>query len=151
MVLGVALVLGGCSKAPVIAEAARDSQSLTSTTTQLSAAPTTVLATTTSAAPQVRRERTTTTTSQYLRVQTTTPADSYEYGEWAIPAYIVMCESKGNWMAHNKSSGASGPYQLMPLHFNGALAMHQSRAAQHAKAAQLWNGGKGKGHWSECL
>ncbi len=87
-------------------------------------------------------------TSTSLRVQTTTIPEIT--GEWAIPTYIVMCESGGSWTAYN-ASGASGPYQLMPLHFGGELAMHQSREAQHAKAAQLWNGGKGKHHWSECL
>lgn len=75
-----------------------------------------------------------------------------DYGEWAIPRYIVACETGGtfDWYAYN-SSGASGPYQLMPMHFDGELAMNQSRSAQHAKAAELWDGGKGKSHWSECL
>lgn len=86
------------------------------------------------------------------RVRVTTTALSYEpSGEWAIPTYIVMCESGGDWMAYNPASGASGPYQLMPMHFGGALAMHQSRAAQHAKAAELWDGGRGRNHWRDCL
>ncbi len=76
-----------------------------------------------------------------------------DYGEWAIPKYIVACET-GNtfsWTAYNSSSGASGPYQLIPAHFGGELAMNQSRAAQHQKAAELWNGGRGKSHWEACL
>lgn len=84
-------------------------------------------------------------TAEYLQ-----PEATIETGAWAIPTYIVMCESGGDWYAHNPS-GASGPYQIMPMHFGGELAMNQSRAAQHAKAAELWNGGKGKSHWSACL
>lgn len=85
-----------------------------------------------------------------VKVFTSTVGPWLAYGEWAIPAYIVECESEGDWYAHN-ASGASGPYQLMPIHFNGALAMNQSRAAQHAKAAELWDGGRGESHWVECL
>jgi hypothetical protein len=98
-----------------------------------------------------------TTVGSELRKQTPTQPSSSSstalpYNGWAIPEYIVSCETGGtfDWMAYN-ASGASGPYQLMPLHFGGELAMHQSRAAQHAKAAELWNGGKGKSHWSACL
>lgn len=81
---------------------------------------------------------------------TTAPPAFLDYGEWAIPRYIVMCESGGDWNAIN-SSGASGPYQLMPIHFGGELAMYQSRAAQHAKAAELWDDGRGRSHWAACL
>lgn len=35
------------------------------------------------------------------------------YGKWAIPGYIVECESGGNWNAYNSSSGAFGPYQFL--------------------------------------
>ncbi len=34
------------------------------------------------------------------------------YGKWAIPGYIVACESGGSWNAYNPS-GAVGPYQLL--------------------------------------
>lgn len=81
---------------------------------------------------------------------TTAAVERESSGEWAIPTYIVMCESGGRWDAYNPS-GASGPYQLMPFHFGGELAMNQSRAAQHAKAAELWNGGRGRSHWAACL
>ena len=93
-----------------------------------------------------------------LLMQTTTAVgverpSGGDYGGWAIPAYIVSCETGGtfDWYAYNASSGASGPYQLIPLHFGGELAMNQSRAAQHAKAAELWDGGRGRLHWAECL
>lgn len=85
-------------------------------------------------------------------VATTLPGTSLAYGEWAIPRYIVSCETGGtfDWYAYNPSR-ASGPYQLMPVHFGGELAMNQSRAAQHAKATELWAGGAGKSHWAACL
>ena len=88
--------------------------------------------------------------AEYLQpVATTAPVQATSSG-WSIPTYIVMCESGGDWDAYN-ASGASGPYQLMPMHFGGELAMNQSRAAQHAKAAELWAGGAGKSHWAACL
>lgn len=34
-------------------------------------------------------------------------------GKWAIPSYIVRCESGGNYQARNPS-GAGGAYQIMP-------------------------------------
>lgn len=88
-----------------------------------------------------------------LPVQTTVPEAT---GEWAIPTYVVMCESGGSWTAQN-ASGAAGPYQLMPEHFGGESALNQTRAAQHAKAAYLWNGGVntrsglGPQNWKACL
>lgn len=85
-----------------------------------------------------------------LRKQTPTPTNDHTTTFWSIPTYIVMCESGGDWNAYNPS-GPSGPYQLMPFHFGGELAMYQSQAAQHAKAAELWNGGRGRSHWAACL
>ena len=35
-------------------------------------------------------------------------------GPYSIPAYIVMCESGGNYGALNPSSGAGGAYQILP-------------------------------------
>ncbi len=40
-------------------------------------------------------------------------------GTWAIPEYIVMCESGGNYHAVNASSGAGGAYQIMPATWRG--------------------------------
>ena len=37
-----------------------------------------------------------------------------EGGPYAIPTYIVMCESGGNYRAYNASSGAGGAYQILP-------------------------------------
>jgi hypothetical protein len=38
----------------------------------------------------------------------------YGRGGWAIPEYIVQCESGGDYGAVNPSSGATGAYQIMP-------------------------------------
>ena len=67
------------------------------------------------------------------------------YGRWAIPAYIVMCESKGSYTAQNPS-GAYGAYQLMPTWW-GHLGRKPTPREQDAIAARLWNGGAGRSHW----
>ena len=161
VVMASALVLAGCSgKGEIIPTPSPEPhtpttlQPINSTALAAPEAPTTTVPATTTTEPEpepttiptVPPRRSTTTTTEYLREQAVIESST----EWAIPTYIVMCESGGNWYAYN-ASGASGPYQLMPLHFGGELAMHQSREAQHAKAAELWNGGKGKSHWAACL
>lgn len=64
------------------------------------------------------------------------------FGDWAIPAAIVMCESGGNFSALNPSSGAGGAYQILPSTwkaYGGKGLPHQaSPAEQHAIAAQIW-------------
>lgn len=67
------------------------------------------------------------------------------YGNWAIPAAIVMCESKGSFTAQNPS-GAYGAYQLMPTWWSH-LGRKPTPAEQHAIAAKLWNGGAGRSNW----
>lgn len=85
-----------------------------------------------------RRKR---THAWVARIDAITP-----YGKWAIPPYIVMCESGGAWSAYNPS-GASGPYQLlgkgaiMPASYPRAWAQH------HTIAYNLWAGGNGASHW----
>lgn len=117
---------------------------------------TTVVVTTTTEEPTTTTELAPTTVATVRRTTTTAayvepaPAGDHDYGEWEIPAYIVMCESGGSWTAEN-TSGAGGPYQLMPEHFGGASALRQSRAAQHAMAKRLWAGGAGRSNWAACL
>jgi hypothetical protein len=36
------------------------------------------------------------------------------FGPYAIPGYIVECESHGDWNAVNPKSGARGRYQFLP-------------------------------------
>lgn len=66
---------------------------------------------------------------------------------WAIPGYIVACESGGSWTAYNPS-GASGPYQLMPewgAPFP-ATTWHE-KMQTHRIAANLYDGGAGASNW----
>lgn len=149
-----ALTLAACQGRGLQPEAHR------ATTATMAPTPATV----TSAAEVAPEQPSTTATTESVEItpetvpvtrpRATVPATSPAYamsGEWAIPTYIVMCESGGRWDAYNPSSGASGPYQMIPAHFGGALAMNQSHEAQHAKAAQLWDGGRGRSNWAACL
>lgn len=67
------------------------------------------------------------------------------YGEYAIPTYIVMCESGGNFGALNPS-GAGGAYQIIPSTWAayGGLAyapsaVSASEEAQHIVAGRIWS------------
>ena len=64
------------------------------------------------------------------------------FGPWAIPEAIVMCESGGNFQALNPSSGAGGAYQIMPSTwrlYGGKGLPHQAPPAeQHRIAALIW-------------
>jgi septal ring factor EnvC (AmiA/AmiB activator) len=78
-------------------------------------------------------------------------APAYEGGPYAIPTYIVMCESGGNYAALNPSSGAGGAYQILPStwHAYGAQGLpHQaSKAEQDRIAAMIW-ADSGPSAWS---
>jgi hypothetical protein len=63
------------------------------------------------------------------------------YGPWAIPAYIVMCESGGDYGAVNSSSGAYGAYQIMPGWWSsGSLCgdLSMDPAGQDECARRIW-------------
>lgn len=73
------------------------------------------------------------------------------YGEWAIPASIVMCESGGQNLPPN-SAGASGYYQIIPSTWagfggTGPAAYLASKQEQDAVAARIWRGGAGAQDW----
>lgn len=150
----------------IAADEAIQPEPATTTTTEVPAPVTTV---TVSGLPPDTRGATTTTVRPRPLPTTALPeheddaltdAEWYAtqpgYGPWSIPTYVVMCESGGSWTAEN-ASGAAGPYQLMPEHFGGESALNQSREAQHAKAAYLWNdgvntrSGLGPQNWKACL
>lgn len=65
-----------------------------------------------------------------------------DFGPWAIPEAIVMCESGGNFSALNPSSGAGGAYQILPstweLYGGKGLPHQASPEEQHAIAAMIW-------------
>jgi septal ring factor EnvC (AmiA/AmiB activator) len=63
-------------------------------------------------------------------------------GPYSIPAYIVMCESGGNYSAVNSSSGAGGAYQILPstwqLYGGTGEPQNASKAEQDRIAAEIW-------------
>jgi septal ring factor EnvC (AmiA/AmiB activator) len=63
-------------------------------------------------------------------------------GPYSIPAYIVMCESGGDYSALNPSSGAGGAYQILPSTwalYGGKGAPHEApKAEQDRIAAEIW-------------
>ena len=71
-------------------------------------------------------------------------------GPYAIPTYIVMCESGGNYSALNPSSGAGGAYQILPSTwelYGGQGAPHEaSKEEQDRIAAEIW-ADSGGGAW----
>lgn len=68
--------------------------------------------------------------------------DRWLGGPYSIPAYIVMCESGGNYSALNPSSGAGGAYQIIPSTweaYGGEGLPHEApKDEQDAIAAQIW-------------
>ena len=69
-------------------------------------------------------------------------ADWNNFGPWAVPEAIVMCESGGNFQALNPSSGAGGAYQILPstwkLYGGEGLPHEASPPEQHRIAAMIW-------------
>jgi peptidoglycan hydrolase CwlO-like protein len=63
-------------------------------------------------------------------------------GPYSIPAYIVLCESGGNYGALNPSSGAGGAYQILPstweLYGGTGEPQNASKAEQDRIAAEIW-------------
>ncbi len=82
----------------------------------------------------------------------TPPAPTQSAGSsgYAIPSYIVQCESGGNWHAVNPSSGAGGAYQIMPSTWRAyggtGLPQDASPAQQSAIASKIWSSA-GPGAW----
>jgi peptidoglycan hydrolase CwlO-like protein len=71
-------------------------------------------------------------------------------GPYAIPTYIVMCESGGNYGAVNPSSGAGGAYQILPstwaLYGGQGAPQDAPKAEQDRIAAEIW-ADSGPGAW----
>jgi septal ring factor EnvC (AmiA/AmiB activator) len=76
---------------------------------------------------------------------------AYLGGPYAIPTYIVMCESGGNYHALNSSSGAGGAYQILPSTwraYGGQGAPQDApKAEQDRIAAEIW-ADSGPSAWS---
>jgi septal ring factor EnvC (AmiA/AmiB activator) len=71
-------------------------------------------------------------------------------GPYSIPAYIVMCESGGDYAAINPSSGAGGAYQILPstweLYGGQGEPQEAPKAEQDRIAAEIW-ADSGPGAW----
>jgi peptidoglycan hydrolase CwlO-like protein len=76
---------------------------------------------------------------------------AYLGGPYAIPTYIVMCESGGNYHALNPSSGAGGAYQILPSTwraYGGQGAPQDApKAEQDRIAGEIWRD-SGPSAWS---
>lgn len=68
--------------------------------------------------------------------------DRWLGGPYSIPAYIVLCESGGNYSAVNPSSGAGGAYQILPstwaLYGGTGAPQDASKAEQDRIAAEIY-------------
>jgi peptidoglycan hydrolase CwlO-like protein len=64
-------------------------------------------------------------------------------GPYAIPAYIVICESGGNYGAVNPSSGAGGAYQILPstwqLYGGQGSPQDAPKTEQDQIAGEIWS------------
>jgi hypothetical protein len=66
-------------------------------------------------------------------------------GRVAIPPYVVRCETQGyygasRWRAVNRSSGARGPYQLLPSTYYGVCSSCDwSHVDQDRVAREVWD------------
>lgn len=87
---------------------------------------------------------------QRIAVARITPYGPCYGGRWAIPCSIVGCESGGSWSAYNPS-GARGPYQFLGKPDPWPANTPAKRLRHHQIAAGLWAGGRGAGHWEQCL
>ncbi|MFZ9669817.1 MAG: transglycosylase family protein [Solirubrobacterales bacterium] len=77
-------------------------------------------------------------------------APNFAGGPYAIPTYIVMCESGGNYSALNPSSGAGGAYQIIPSTweaYGGEGLPHQAPKAEQDRIARLIWESAGPGAW----
>lgn len=75
-----------------------------------------------------------------------TPYSCGSAGRFAIPCYIVACESGYSWSAYNPS-GALGPYQLLGWGAPFPVVSWADKMEHHRIAGDLWDGGGGASHW----
>lgn len=84
---------------------------------------------------------------QRIQIEALTPYRGPDGSRWAIPWYVVNCESKGDWSADNPSSDARGPYQLLGHGEPWPANTPEARLRHHQIAAALWAGGRGSSNW----
>lgn len=72
------------------------------------------------------------------------------FGPYAIPTYIVECESGGNYQALNRESGAGGAYQILPSTwraYGGEGLPHEAPPQEQDRIAALIWANDGPGAW----
>lgn len=118
------------------------------------ATPVSVTTTPPTTAPPTTQAPTTTAPPTTAAPETTPPAPvqvSGACGGNLPPCCVMMRESGGNISVVNPSSGAAGKWQFMPStwanHRGYPTASVAPEWVQDEKAAQLWAGGAGAGHW----
>ena len=88
---------------------------------------------------------------QAAQQQASSGAPAYLGGPYAIPTYIVICESGGNYNAYNPSSGAGGAYQILPSTWSAyggeGAPQDGSKAEQDRIAGEIWRA-SGPSAWS---
>src|SRR5262249_19051040 len=69
-------------------------------------------------------------------------APAYLGGPYAIPSYIVTCESGRHYRPYNPSSGAGGAYQILPSTWRAyggeGLPQNAPKAEQDRIAGEIW-------------
>lgn len=69
---------------------------------------------------------------------------------YAIPSYIVQCESRGNYRAVNPSTGAGGAYQIEPQtwrRFGGSGSPEEAPKAEQDQVAKRIYASQGSSPW----
>jgi len=77
-----------------------------------------------------------------------TPYEGPGGSRWAIPYYIVSCESGGDYGAVNGSSGARGAYQMMPSTYAAYCSACDWSKADQDRAAYVLYREQGGGPWA---
>lgn len=82
-----------------------------------------------------------------LEIVAVTPYSCGSAGRYAIPCYIVACESGYSWSAYNPS-GAAGVYQIMAEHGRPwPVYSARDKLVHHQIAYSLYSGGSGASNW----
>lgn len=85
--------------------------------------------------------------TQTVPTPTEAAAPTTSSGGYAIPEYIVQCESGGDYNAVNPTSGAYGAYQVLPSTASAYGCDLSTPAGQDACAAEIY-AAEGASPWS---
>jgi hypothetical protein len=90
----------------------------------------------------------------YTTQATSTPvvsSPSYSAGGYTIPAYIVQCESGGNYSAVNPQTAAGGAYQILPSTwqaYGGTGSPQDASPAEQGQVAARIYADRGASAWT---